>query len=297
MNKAVRAVTVVGLGRMGLALAGAVARAGHTVTVWNRTASRAEPLRDLGVAVAESVASACSASDVVLVCLADYDATRTVLNEGGGGAGSALEGRCLVQVTSGTPSEARELAEWAAARGVEYIDAKILCYPAAVGTPDAALLCSGSAAAFEAVKPVLAALSAEPLHVGDDPGHAATIDLALLINSMSVYVANMTGRAICEAEGLAPETWNFVSETMYGLAPALIRAQNTLLDTKDFSGEEATLTTWAHTADLIHVELEARQLDTTLAASIAALARRTIEHGHGADGFASIYEVVTTGSE
>ena len=84
---------------------------------------------------------------------------------------------------------------------------------------------------------------------------------------------------------------------MYGLAPALIRAQNTLLDTKDFSGEEATLTTWAHTADLLHVELEARQLDTTLAASIAALARRTIERGHGDDGFASIYEVVTTRSE
>ena len=74
MSEAVRTVTVVGLGRMGLALAGAVARAGHTVTVWNRTASRAEPLREQGVAVADTVASACSASDVVIVCLADYDA-------------------------------------------------------------------------------------------------------------------------------------------------------------------------------------------------------------------------------
>ena len=295
MSEAVGTVTVVGLGRMGLALAGAVARAGHTVTVWNRTASRAEPLREQGVAVADSVASACRASDVVIVCLADYDATRAVLDGEGGDVGSALEGRCLVQVTSGAPSDARELAEWAAARSIDYIDAKILAYPSGVGTPDATLLCSGSAAAFDAAKPILSALSPEPVHVGDDPGHAATIDLAVLVGSMSMYIANMTGWALCEAEGLAPGTWSFISEALWGQAPAFIHAQNEMLESKEFSGEEATLTTWAHTADLVRDHLEGRQLDTTFAASIVALARRTIERGHGDDGFMSIYEVITTG--
>ena len=56
MEGSVRAVAVVGLGRMGTALAGAMARSDHTVTVWNRTASRATPLRDLGVSVADSLA-------------------------------------------------------------------------------------------------------------------------------------------------------------------------------------------------------------------------------------------------
>src|SRR5438034_2227465 len=73
------AVTVLGLGRMGLALAQALARAGHTVTVRNRTASRAAPLRELDVAVAESVASACASSAVVIVSVTDYDATREML--------------------------------------------------------------------------------------------------------------------------------------------------------------------------------------------------------------------------
>ena len=88
-------------------------------------------------------------------------------------------------MTSGSPSDARELAEGLPPRSVDYIDAKILAYPSAVGGPDAALLCSGSTAAFEAAKPVLGALCPEPLHDGDDPGHAATVDLAILVNSMS----------------------------------------------------------------------------------------------------------------
>ena len=111
MDSSVRAVAVVGLGRMGTALAGAMARSDHTVTVWNRTASRATPLRDLGVSVADSLAAACAASEFVLVSVTDYDTTRALLD--GEGVAAALQGSVLVQLTSGTPSEARELAEWA----------------------------------------------------------------------------------------------------------------------------------------------------------------------------------------
>jgi 3-hydroxyisobutyrate dehydrogenase-like beta-hydroxyacid dehydrogenase len=293
MDDSVRAVTVVGLGRMGSALAGAMARSGHTVTVWNRTASRAAPLRDVGVSVANSVADACASSDVVLVSVADYETTRALLD--GEGVAAALQGRVLVQLSSGTPSEARILAGWAAGHGIHYIDGKIVGYPSAIGTAEAAIFYAGSAAAFESAKPLLADLGGEPIHVGDDPGHAATIDGALIINVMSIYVANMAGRALCEAEGITPEAWSFFSALMLGAAPALVGDLNTLLERKDFSGDEAALTTWAHGADLLRDGLSERGLDTTLAACIAGLAHRAIERGHGDDGFAAIYDVVTTG--
>lgn len=122
METTVHAVTTLGLGRMGSALAGAMARAGHTVTVWNRTASRAMPLRDRGVVVADSVASACASSDVEFVSVSDYDTTRELLD--GEDVASVLRGRTLVQLTSGTPSQARELAAWAAERGIAYIDGR-----------------------------------------------------------------------------------------------------------------------------------------------------------------------------
>ena len=293
MDKTVRTVTVLGLGRMGSALAGAMARSGHTVTVWNRTASRAKPLLNLGVVVADSVASACASSDVVVVSVNDYATTRELLD--GDAVASALRGRVLVQLTSGTPSQARELAGWAAERGIDYIDGKIVGYPSAIGTPDASIFYAGPAAEFEAAKPLLGELSGDPVYVGDDPGHPATIDGALIMSVMSILVANMVGRALCEAEGIAPEVWDLFSGVMLAAAPALVGDLNTLLERKDFSGDEASLTTWAHGADLIRDGLAERGVDSTLAACIAGLAHRTMERGHADDGFAAIYDVVTTG--
>ena len=222
----------------------------------------------------------------------DYDATHALLD--GEGVASALQDSVLVQLTSGIPSEARELAEWASGHGIHYVDGKIIGYPSAIGTPDAAIFYAGSATAFESAKPLLAELGGDPLYVGDDPGHAAAVDGALIMNMMSIYVANMVGRAMCEAEGITSEAWSFFSAVMLGAAPALVGDLNILLDRKDFSGNEAALTTWAHGADLIRDGLAERGLDTALAACIAGLVHRTIERGHGDDGFAAIYEVVTS---
>jgi hypothetical protein len=82
---------------------------------------------------------------------------------------------------------------------------------------------------------------------------------------------------------------------MLGAAPSLVGDLNALLERKDFSGADASLTTWAHGADLLRDGLAERGLDTTLAACIAALAHRTIERGHGDDGFAAIYDTIAHG--
>jgi NAD binding domain of 6-phosphogluconate dehydrogenase len=133
MGDSGRTVTVLGLGRMGLALAQALACAGYDLTVWNRTESRSAPLRELDVALAGSVESACASSEVVVVSVTDYAATREMLGE----IGSVLEGHTLIQLSSGTPSEARAMAGWAAAQGIDYVDGAIVGFPSAIGTADA----------------------------------------------------------------------------------------------------------------------------------------------------------------
>jgi len=291
MANSAPAVTVLGLGRMGLALARALARAGHTVTVWNRTASRAAPLRELNVAVADSVASACASSAIVVVSVTDYEATLAML---AGGNGAVLEGRTLVQLSSGTPSEAREMARWAAEQGIGFLDGKIVGFPSAIGTADAVIFYAGSAAVFEATRPILADLSAAPMHVGEDAGHPAIIDGAIIVNTMAIFVANMVGRAMCEAEGVVSQAWTLFGGMMLDAAPPLVFDLNASLDRKDYTGAEASLTTWARGADLIRDGLAERGLDSTLAACIADLAHRAIARGHGDDGFAAIYSVVST---
>ncbi|MGH4021947.1 MAG: NAD(P)-binding domain-containing protein [Pseudonocardiaceae bacterium] len=88
---------------------------GHPTTVWNRSAARADGLVAHGAARAVTVAEAVAASPVAVVCVLDHTAVREVIDAAGG----ALSGRVLVDLTSGTPQDARETARWAAQLGAD----------------------------------------------------------------------------------------------------------------------------------------------------------------------------------
>ena len=110
-------VSLIGLGPMGIALARALQR-GHTLTLWNRTPSRAEALLGQGTVLAADARAAVAASPVVLVCVADYAAWRAILAQPG--VAEALRGKVLVQLSTGTPQDARD--DWARLDGVAYLD-------------------------------------------------------------------------------------------------------------------------------------------------------------------------------
>jgi 3-hydroxyisobutyrate dehydrogenase-like beta-hydroxyacid dehydrogenase len=116
---------------MGSALARALLHNGDRVTVWNRTSAKAEPLVRDGAVLAPSAASAVSASPVVLVCVEDYNVTRSIL--GTEEVASAFSGGVLVQLTSGSPQEARDSEVWARERGIDYLDGAIMATPSQIG--------------------------------------------------------------------------------------------------------------------------------------------------------------------
>jgi 3-hydroxyisobutyrate dehydrogenase-like beta-hydroxyacid dehydrogenase len=154
------------MGAMGRALASALVTAGRLVTVWNRTPGRSVP----GVAVVGSSAEAVAASQLVVVCVVDNAATHEVL------AGTDLTGKIVVNLTNGTPEQAREAA---ARYGPSYVDGGIMAVPRMIGQPGSLVLYSGSQAAFESARPVLE-MWGEARFLGEDPGRAALYDLALL---------------------------------------------------------------------------------------------------------------------
>ena len=135
-------VSVIGLGAMGSALARALLRDGHRVTVWNRTSAKAEPLVRDGALLAHSPAAAVTASPIVLVCVEDYKVTRSIL--GREEVAPALAGRVLVELSSGTPQDARDAEAWARQRGVDYLDGAIMATPSQIGRPDTPIFVSGA---------------------------------------------------------------------------------------------------------------------------------------------------------
>ena len=168
-------VSMIGLGLMGSALAKAFRNNGSDVTVWNRTQSKCEPLVDQGAQAVSTVAEAIAASPVSVICISDYQTTNELL--GTQDVRRALKGKVVVQLSSGTPQEARESEAWVQDCGAQYLDGAILAFPRNIGTPAAMILISGPAGTCEKHKNLLDSL-ASIVFVGESIGLASTQDTA-----------------------------------------------------------------------------------------------------------------------
>ncbi len=193
-------ISMIGLGAMGTALAKAQVKAGHEVTVWNRSPQRMTPLVELGAKGTQSVAAAVQASPFIMICIDNYAATSALLRAGD--VAIHLAGRSVIQLSTGTPSEAREAEAWLMARDAAYLDGIIEAYPDGIGAADAQLLFSGSKAIFEASRPFLRCLGGDLRFVSEHVGAANALDLADLSWSLGRYVGFAHGARLCESEGV-----------------------------------------------------------------------------------------------
>ncbi|MFF4925565.1 NAD(P)-dependent oxidoreductase [Kitasatospora sp. NPDC001261] len=192
-------LTLLGLGAMGTALAGAWLAAGHPLTVWNRTAARAEGLAARGAAVAATAAEAVAANRLVVVCLLDDASVPEALD------GVDLTGKDLVNLVTSTPAQARARASWAEERGARYLDGGIMAVPPMIGVPatGAYVFYSGSSELFEEHGATLA-VPAGTRYVGADAGYAALHDVALLSGMYGMFAGIAHAFALVRGEDVAP---------------------------------------------------------------------------------------------
>lgn len=278
-------VTVLGLGLMGTALASALIKAGHPTTVWNRTAAKTGPLAAQGATPAATAKEAIEAAPLVIVCLTTNDNVRTLLAP----EAEALAGRTLVNLTNGTPSQARELAAWAEAHGITYIDGGIMAVPQMIATPGAYILYSGTdEAAFETHRETLTVL-AETKWVGKDPGLAALFDLSLLTGMYGMVAGVAQAFALIGSEGIparefAPLLGDFVLAMTQGIVTETADAVDTdqhLTDVSDLAMNREVFPNF--------LQAYAEQgLRTDLFEPFQGLLDRAVQEGHGADGLSRL---------
>ncbi|CEJ15906.1 Glutamyl-tRNA reductase [bacterium YEK0313] len=190
-------IAILGLGAMGQALAARLLTQGHAVTVWNRTRGKAAALAAKGAREAASAAEAVAASDIAVLCVLDYAAAAAVIDD----AAPALAGRALVNLTNGTPAQARAAAEHVAGLGAAYLDGGIMATPPMIGGDHALILYSGSKATFEAHAGTLEGLGAAH-YLGTDAGLASLHDLALLSGMYGLFAGFFQATALVDSEGI-----------------------------------------------------------------------------------------------
>src|SRR5687768_12758847 len=192
-------VSIIGLGLMGTELTRVLLRDGYRVTVWNRTADKARGLVNEGALLAPTAALAIGASPTVIMCVADYSVSRALLSSEE--AAPFLAGKTVIELSTGTPKEAREAEAWAKERNVDYLDGAIMAQPKQMGRPETMILASGHRSVFDKNKAVLKALAGNATYLGEPVGNASAVDFAILSFWFGGNIGFLHGVRICEAEG------------------------------------------------------------------------------------------------
>jgi len=280
------AVTVIGLGLMGQALAAAFLKDGHPTTVWNRSAAKAEQLVAQGAILADSIGDAVAASPLAIVCVSDYEGVHELLDP----LQDLREGRVLVNLTSGTAKQARETADWAARRSIIYLDGAILAIPPAIGTADAVLLYSGPRSAFDAHESTLRSLGAGTTYLGADHGLSSLYDMAMLSVMWSVlngflHGVALLGTAQVDAATFAP----FVNQGIEAMTEWLT-AYADQIDGGEYPATDSTIDTHlAAMGHLIH-QSESLGINAELPRFVKSLTDRAVGQGRGDNSYAAMIE-------
>lgn len=277
-------VAMLGMGAMGRALAGALVDAGRPVAVWNRTPGRADELVGRG-AVEVGLRDAVAAGGPVVVCLFDHASVHETLDPVAG----ELRGRTVVNLTTTTPDEARELAAWADAHGIAYLDGAIMATPPMIGAPGAQILYSGSRTVFEEHRELFG-LWADAAYDGADAGTASLFDLAILSGMYPLFSGFLHGAAMVRAAGFTAAEFASRAAPFLAAMTASFPHMARVVDGGDY-GDAGQSLDWTATAlDTIARASREQGVEPVPIDMVAGLVRRQIEDGHGAEDFDRIVE-------
>ncbi|MDK1472425.1 NAD(P)-binding domain-containing protein [Streptomyces sp. 549] len=279
-------VSVLGLGAMGSALAAALVGAGRTTTVWNRSAGKTADLVAQGADAAATAGDAVRAGRVVVTCLLDHASVREVLDPLSG----ALAGRTLVNVTTTTPAQSRELAAWAADAGIVYLDGGIMAEPHMIGRPGASVLYSGSAEAFDQCKPLLDLWGAST-YFGEDAGLASLYDLALLSGMYVMFAGFLHGAAMVSPAGVTAGEFAAMAAPWLSAMTGAFPEFAAVVDGGDYTVEGQQSLEFSDLGDILAASAD-QGVSTEVVDTVQRLIQRQIRAGHGAEGFARIIESI-----
>ncbi|WP_158968487.1 NAD(P)-dependent oxidoreductase [Chachezhania sediminis] len=198
-----------GLGVMGFPMSGHLAKAGHEVTVYNRTTAKAEAwAAEHGGAWAATPAEAAKGAEFVMACVGNDDDLRDVCTGGGGAFSGMDKGSVFVDHTTVSAKVTRELHEVAAAAGIGFVDAPISGGQAGAENGVLSIMCGGEEAQYDRAEPVMAAYARICRRIGGPGAGQMTkmcnqIAIAGLVQGLSEALhfaekAGLDGRAVVE---------------------------------------------------------------------------------------------------
>ena len=171
-------VAFIGLGNMGSSMASNLAKAGHELTVYNRTRTRAEPLQSLGARIAGTPSEAASRAEILITMLADDHAVEEVIFAPGHVLEALRPGAVHISMSTISVGLSRRLTEAHGDERQYYVSAPVLGRPDVAATADLFIVAGGPAEQIERCQPLFDAIGQKTFVVGEEPLAANVVKLA-----------------------------------------------------------------------------------------------------------------------
>jgi len=277
-------VAVLGAGIMGAAMARNIAKAGHDVTVWNRSRAKAEAT---GLPTAATPAEAVRHADVVLTMLFDGETVRQVIEQ----AADALRpGTYWIQSTTSAPADVAKLAAAAAERGVIFFDAPVLGTRQPAEAGQLSVLAAGPSEYRASVQPIFDAVGAKTTWTGADAADASATKLKLVANTWVLAVTHGAAETLALAKGLGVDPTAFFDLIAGGpLDMGYLHAKSQLILEDRLTPASFAVDTAEKDARLIVAAGQDNGVRLDVAAAGAARFRRAAEKGHANSDMAASY--------
>ena len=278
-------VAILGLGTMGAGMAGRLLSAGFPLTVYNRSREKALAFASGGAEVAHSPREAAADAEIIIGMVADDVASRTVWFGENGALAGARRSSVLIESSTLSVGYVKELAATAAQIGCEFLDAPVTGTKPHAASGQLIFLVGGSAAVLDAVRPVLAVLSREVIHLGPQGSGA----MMKLINN---FVCGVQAASFAEAlsmvqvAGLDQETAvRILTEGAPG--SGVVKRIATQLAATD---ADPNFTLRLMAKDLAYAVSEASSRGVSLQTALAALDRfnQAVAAGYGDEDFSAV---------
>ena len=197
-------IAYLGIGIMGRGMVGNLLKAGHNVTVWNRTTERCDPLVEQGASKASSTAEAVADAEVVMYCLSDDAAVEDLVFGSGDLISGVQAGQIAIDMTTIHPDTTRKEAAAYAGKGVRFLDAPVFGSKNEAANGGLWIVVGGEQALYDEVKPILEVLSETTHYMG---GTAMGTSMKLVGNLVVAAQLEALGEALTLAmkAGLDPE--------------------------------------------------------------------------------------------
>ena len=279
-------IAVLGLGEMGSAIAISLIEHGEKVVVWNRTSGKAQRVSELGARVADSVTDACAQADVIVVVTAtpiDVASDFEKLGEG-------LQGKTIVNLATGRPSEVQTLDQLVSRVGAKFISGTIQCFPPDIGSESATILFGAEMNVWNEVELLVRKIAPQSVYIGARPDVPNVLDAGL--TGTFVFGA---GAAFLEGLRFVVNSGMSIDE-IRDLIPTYIAGQAHFIEglfesvaASDYQPRGANLDVYARAVALFQQAQEDTGLPPRILKALRERILSSIAEGDGDRGYAALF--------